>query len=281
MKLLSADDDKDLLALIAFTLSQAGYLVVKASDGPSAIRAFEAESPDLVILDINMPGASGFQVCEAIRAKSRVPVMMLTVRGEEEDLVRALELGADDYLTKPFSPRTLLARVKALLRRAGMENSAPLAAGRIRLDVEEHTVQVGANSPVRLTKLELRLLQMLIANAGHTVSSDRLLMQVWGHKGSGDRQLLKQLVHRLRHKIEVDPDRPADAANRSRRGLQARRGLKANRPTGKPVNWPEHDWNETFCFLLLLRFWPSWPVARWPVSPVHHSAVTYLIPSFT
>jgi DNA-binding response OmpR family regulator len=208
MKLLCADDDKDLLALIAFTLSQAGYLVVKASDGPSAIRAFEAEAPDLVILDINMPGASGFQVCEAIRSKSRVPVMMLTVRGEEEDLVRALELGADDYLTKPFSPRTLLARVKALLRRAGMENSTPLAAGRIRLDVEEHTVQVGANSAVRLTKLELRLLQMLIANAGHTVSSDRLLMQVWGHKGSGDRQLLKQLVHRLRHKIEVDPTAP-------------------------------------------------------------------------
>jgi DNA-binding response OmpR family regulator len=208
MKLLSADDDRDLLALIAFTLSQAGYLVVKANDGPSAIKAFEAEAPDLVILDINMPGASGFQVCEAIRAKSRVPVMMLTVRGEEEDLVKALELGADDYLTKPFSPRTLLARVKALLRRAGMENAAPLAAGRVKLDVEEHTVQVGAGSPVRLTKLELRLLQMLIANAGHTVSSDRLLLQVWGHKGSGDRQLLKQLVHRLRQKIEVDPAAP-------------------------------------------------------------------------
>lgn len=208
MKILCADDDKDLLALIAFTLSQAGYLVVKAHDGHQAIRAFETEAPDLVILDINMPGASGFQVCESIRAKSRVPVMMLTVRGEEEDLVRALELGADDYLSKPFSPRTLLARVKALLRRAGMENSSPLAAGRIRLNLEEHTVQVGANAPVRLTKLELRLLQMLLANAGHTVSSDRLLMQVWGHKGSGDRQLLKQLVHRLRQKIEVDPASP-------------------------------------------------------------------------
>jgi DNA-binding response OmpR family regulator len=208
MKILSADDDKDLLALIAFTLSQAGYLVVKASDGLQALRAFESEGPDLVILDINMPGATGFQVCEQIRTKSRVPVMMLTVRGEEEDLVRALELGADDYLSKPFSPRTLLARVKALLRRAGMENTAPLAAGRIRLDVDEHTVQVGSNQPLRLTKLELRLLQMLIANSGHTVSSDRLLMQVWGHKGSGDRQLLKQLVHRLRQKIEVDPAAP-------------------------------------------------------------------------
>lgn len=208
MKILSADDDKDLLALIAFTLSQAGYLVLKAEDGASALKLFEAEAPDLVLLDINMPGMSGFQVCEAIRAKARVPVMMLTVRGEEEDLVKALELGADDYLTKPFSPRTLLARVKALLRRAGMENVAPLAAGRISLDIEEHTAQVGAKPPVRLTKLELRLLQMLIANAGHTVSSDRLLMQVWGHKGSGDRQLLKQLVHRLRQKIEIDPTAP-------------------------------------------------------------------------
>lgn len=208
MKLLAVDDDKDLLDLIAFTLSQAGYLVVKAGDGLSAIRAFETEAPDLIILDINMPGASGFQVCEKIRERSRVPVMMLTVRGEEEDLVRALELGADDYLAKPFSPRTLLARVKALLRRAGMESSAPLAAGRIALDLEEHTVQVGARAPVRLTKLELRLLQMLLANAGHTVPSDRLLMQVWGHKGSGDRQLLKQLVHRLRHKIETDPATP-------------------------------------------------------------------------
>ncbi|HLS82646.1 MAG TPA: response regulator transcription factor [Steroidobacter sp.] len=209
MKLLVADDDRDLLALIAFTLSQAGYLVVQASDGPSAIQAFRAEGPDLVILDINMPGASGFQVCEAIRAESRTPVMMLTVRGEEEDLVRALDLGADDYLTKPFSPRTLLARVKALLRRAGMDAAAPpLAAGRLRLDIEEHTLQVGAKPPVRLTKLEMRLLQMLIANAGHTVSSDRLLMQVWGRKGAGDRQLLKQLVHRLRQKVEVDPAMP-------------------------------------------------------------------------
>jgi DNA-binding response OmpR family regulator len=208
MKILSADDDADLLSLIAFSLSQAGYLVIKANDGPSAIRLFNAEAPDLVVLDINMPGASGFDVCRAVREKSRVPVMMLTVRGEEEDLVKALELGADDYLTKPFSPRTLLARVKALLRRAGMENSAPLSAGRVKLDVEEHTVQIGAQTAVRLTKLELRLLQMLIANAGHTVSSDRLLMQVWGHKGAGDRQLLKQLVHRLRQKIETDPAAP-------------------------------------------------------------------------
>jgi DNA-binding response OmpR family regulator len=208
MKVLIADDDRDLLGLIAFTLTQASYLVVKAGDGPAAIRAFDEESPDIAVLDINMPGASGFQVCEAIRAKSRIPIMMLTVRGEEEDLIRALDLGADDYLTKPFSPRTLLARIKALLRRAGIESSSPVAAGRIALDVQEHTVRISGGNPVRLTKLELRLLQMLLANAGRTVTSDRLLVQVWGHRNSGDRQLLKQLVHRLRQKIEVDPALP-------------------------------------------------------------------------
>jgi DNA-binding response OmpR family regulator len=209
VKVLVADDDADLRDLIAFTLAQAGYLVLKAADGPAAVQLFERESPDLVVLDINMPGMSGFQVCEAIRRRSRVPVMMLTVRGEEEDLVRALGLGADDYLNKPFSPRTLLARIKALLRRAGMESSAPLAAGRISLDLEEYTVTIGTGAPVRLTKLELRLLQMLLANAGHSVNSERLLVQVWGHRSGGDRQLLKQLVHRLRQKIEADPAAPA------------------------------------------------------------------------
>jgi len=209
MKVLVADDDADLRELIAFTLAQASYLVIKAKDGVAAVRLFTEESPDLVVLDINMPGLSGFQACEAIRARSRVPVMMLTVRGEEEDLVRALELGADDYLTKPFSPRTLMARIRALLRRAGMENTAPVAAGRMTLDLGEHTVRIGTGEAVRLTKLELRLLQMLLANAGHTVSSERLLVQVWGHRSGGDRQLLKQLVHRLRQKIETDPAAPA------------------------------------------------------------------------
>ncbi len=208
MKVLVADDDRDLRDLVGFTLTQAGYLVIKAPDGTAAIRAVGDEAPDLIILDINMPGASGFQVCESVRRNSRVPIMMLTVRGEEEDLVRALELGADDYLTKPFSPRTLLARAKALLRRAGTESASVLSSGTLTLDTDEHTVRIGESEPIRLTKLELRLLQMLLANAGRTVSSDRLLVHVWGHRGSGDRQLLKQLVHRLRQKIEPDPGAP-------------------------------------------------------------------------
>jgi DNA-binding response OmpR family regulator len=208
MKILIADDDRDLRSLIAFALTQAGFLVEQAGDGGEALKCFEASAPELVLLDINMPVANGFEVCERIRARSRVPIMMLTVRGEEEDLVRALELGADDYLTKPFSPRTLVARIRALLRRAGLENAAPAAAGRVTLDMDEHTVRIGEAAPVRLTRLELRLLQMLMANAGHTVGSDRLLMHVWGHRGAGDRQLLKQLVHRLRHKLERDPSAP-------------------------------------------------------------------------
>jgi DNA-binding response OmpR family regulator len=208
VKILIADDDRDLRELVAFSLAQAGFLVLKAADGSAAVAGFDTESPDLVILDINMPGKGGFEACGEIRGRSRVPIMMLTVRGEESDLVRALELGADDYLTKPFSPRTLIARVRALLRRAGLEASTPAAVGRIRLDIEGHTVQVGGREPVRLTRLELRLMQLLLANAGHIVSSDRLLSQVWGHRGSGDRQLLKQLVHRLRQKLEDDPAEP-------------------------------------------------------------------------
>jgi DNA-binding response OmpR family regulator len=205
MKLLVVDDDPDLLALVAFALTNAGYAVVKATDTGDALKAFDAELPNLVILDINLPSGSGFDVCKAIRARSEVPVMMLTARGDEEDLVRALELGADDYLTKPFSPRTLLARVKALLRRSGIEQADTVEAGRVALDLEAHTISIAGGQALRLTRLETRLLQILVAQAGHVVSAERLLAHVWGHRGSGDRQLLKQLVHRLRQKLEKDP----------------------------------------------------------------------------
>jgi len=208
MKILIVDDDQDLLALVGFALTQAGYVVVKAGDVTAALRQFADEAPDLAILDINLPSGSGFDVARAIRAQSRIPVMMLTVRGEEEDLVKALDLGADDYLTKPFSPRTLLARVKALLRRAGIETGGPMAAGRLSLDLEAHALSIDGGPPLRLTKLEVRLLQILMANAGHVVGTERLLSHVWGSRGSGDRQLLKQLVHRLRQKIEEDPANP-------------------------------------------------------------------------
>lgn len=209
MKILVADDDPDLLDLVAYALAQAGYLVVKAKNGAEAVSAYDAEQPDLAILDINMPGLTGFEVCASLRERGTTPIIMLTARGDEQDLVKALELGADDYLTKPFSPRTLLARLKALLRRARIEGATgPMSAGRVTLDAGDSTVQIGQGQPIGLTKLEFRLMQALLAQAGRAVHSDRLLGLVWGHRGAGDRQLLKQLVHRLRQKIEPDPAVP-------------------------------------------------------------------------
>jgi DNA-binding response OmpR family regulator len=208
MKILVVDDDLDLSALIAFALRQAGYFVVDATDGEQALRRFADETPDLVVLDGNLPKLDGFEVCRRLRAESRVPILMLTVRADEADLVRGLDLGADDYLTKPFSPRTLLARIRALLRRSGLEKSDALASGRLTLDVARHEVAVDDAGAVRLTKLEFRLLQLLVAHAGQAIETDRLLHHVWGHRAAADRQLLKQLVHRLRQKIEGDPAEP-------------------------------------------------------------------------
>ncbi|HEV2845176.1 MAG TPA: response regulator transcription factor [Thermoanaerobaculia bacterium] len=208
MKILVVDDDLDLSGLISYALRQAGYLVVEAADGQAGLEAFEREEPALVILDYNLPRLNGLEVCRKIRAESKVPVMMLTVRAGEEDQVHALDSGADDYLTKPFSPRTLLARVRALLRRAGDEKPAAMAVGDFSLDVERQSVSVRSGDAVRLTRLEMRLLQILLANAGHTLPAERLLSHVWGSRGSGDRQLLKQLVHRLRQKIEADAADP-------------------------------------------------------------------------
>jgi DNA-binding response OmpR family regulator len=208
MKILVVDDDLELLGLIGFALRQAGYLVISAAHGDEALAAFAREQPDLVILDVNLPGMSGFEVCRQIRAESQAPIMLLTVRSSEEDQVQGLDGGADDYLTKPFSPRTLLARVRALLRRAEIDRPAPLSAGELMLDVERQAVSVRGAAPIRLTSLEFRLLQYLLANAGHTIPADRLTTHVWGYRGLGDKQLLKQLVHRLRQKIERNPADP-------------------------------------------------------------------------
>lgn len=208
MKILVVDDDLDLLGLIGFALRQAGYLVIEAADGEEALATFDREQPDLLIVDVNLPKLNGFEVCRRIRAESTTPILLLTVRSSEEDQVHGLDLGADDYLTKPFSPRTLLARVRALLRRAGIERPSPLAAGDLILDVEHQAVRISGGPTTRLTNREFRLLQYLLANTGHTISVERLTNHIWGYQGVGDRQLLKQLVHRLRQKIERDPAEP-------------------------------------------------------------------------
>jgi len=220
MKILVVDDDQALLSLVSFALRQAGYLPIEAGNAAQALALFVQEQPDLVILDVNLPpgavGApnSGFEVLRAIRERARTPVLLLTVRNAEEDEVRGLDLGADDYMNKPFSPRTLLARVRALLRRAEgalAEDDAAahsLQAGDLTLDAENQAVVVGNRPPTRLTKLEYRLLQFLLVNAGHTLPAERLTQHVWGYRGVGDRKMLKQLVHRLRQKIEPDPAAP-------------------------------------------------------------------------
>ncbi len=208
MKILLVDDDADLLAVTGFALQQAGFLVVKAMDGVAALDAFEREHPHLAVLDINMPRMSGFELAQKLRERSRIPLLMLTARSEETDVVRALALGADDYLSKPFSPKILIARVKALLRRAGAEATDAVSVGALSLDVPELMLLGLVRGPVRLTPLEARFLQLLFAHAGRTVSTDRLLIHVWGNRAGGNRQLLKQLVHRLRQKVEDDPADP-------------------------------------------------------------------------
>ncbi|HRP07823.1 MAG TPA: response regulator transcription factor [Gemmatimonadales bacterium] len=208
MKILLVDDDPDLQAVTGFALQQAGFLVVKASDGVQALQQVEVEQPDLMVLDINMPRMNGFEVMRRLRAGSAMPVLVLTVRSEDDDVVRMLESGADDYLTKPFSPRVLVSRVKALLRRVGLESAGSVTLGELALRVDDLVLDGLPGGSVRLTPLEARFLQLLMAHGGRTVPTERILVHVWGNRAGGDRQLLKQLVHRLRQKIEANPAEP-------------------------------------------------------------------------
>ena len=227
MKILLVDDDPDLLDVTAFALQQAGFVVVKAADGVAALEIFEREQPDLAVLDINMPRMDGFEVARRLRAAASIPLLMLTARSEEADVVRALGIGADDYLTKPFSPKILIARVRALLRRVGTAAPAAVEAGPLSLDVTERALLGLPRGTVRLTPLELRFLQLLFAQAGRTVPTERLLVHVWGNRADGNRQLLKQLVHRLRNKVEDDPSQPRLIRNMPNAGysLDVSRGI--------------------------------------------------------
>jgi DNA-binding response OmpR family regulator len=209
MKLLVVDDDLDLLGLISYALRQAGYLVIEASDGHEAWRMWLEERPDLVVLDVNLPGRDGLDLLRSARAAGLATlVVLLTVRSSEEDQVTGLDLGADDYLTKPFSPRMLLARIRAQLRRAGENPSAPIEAGRLSLHADRPIAIRDGETVIELTRLEDRLMRILMANAGQVVTADRISSHVWGSRSDAQRQLLKQLVHRLRQKLEVDPASP-------------------------------------------------------------------------
>lgn len=208
MKILIADDDADLRALIGFTLTQGGFEVCSAEDGAGALQLFERENPSLLLLDFNMPEPNGLEVCREVRRRSTVPIMMLTVRDQEDDLVAALDSGADDYVRKPFSPRALLARVRALARRSEPVEGGALEYGIARLDLEQHTFRIGAEVEIHLTPLELKALQLLMMSGGRTVTAERLLMHVWGRATARERRTLKQLIYRLRHKLEREPTAP-------------------------------------------------------------------------
>jgi DNA-binding response OmpR family regulator len=202
MNILIVDDDVELVGLLSFAFETAGYTVGTAFDGHEAITMVRAHNPDLVILDVNLPNQDGFQVLADLRRISQAPVIMLTVRATEEDEIEGLDLGADDYLRKPFSPRALLARVRSHLRRRVEPGEDPvLALGSISLDVDRCDLRVADGEAQRLSPLESRLMKALLAHRGRPVDPDRLVDAVWLDRDTADRELLKQVVHRLRRKL--------------------------------------------------------------------------------
>lgn len=209
MKALVVDDDRVIADLVAFTLRREGFEVSQAYDGAAALQRWQADRPDVIVLDVNLPGRDGFAVCQTIRQQQdHTPIIMLTVRGDEDDVVRGLQLGADDYIHKPFSPRQLVARVEAVLRRAGTDMIPAVRQVSIfRLDTSRREVRIAQGMPVALTPLEMRLLDYLLLNAGHILTNEALIAQVWGAEG-GSREMLRQLIRRLRSKIEPNPADP-------------------------------------------------------------------------
>jgi DNA-binding response OmpR family regulator len=214
MKVLVVDDDRVVADLVIFTVRRAGYEAIMASDASSALRHWTEDGPDLIILDINLPGTAqlkdGFALCQHIRSQSDVPIILLTVRGEENDIVRGLEAGADDYILKPFSPRQLVARVQAVMRRGRGEPLPPrakLSIDGLSFNLKLREVSLPTGLDKSLTSLESRLLETLMLNAGHILTTDDLISDVWGASG-GNSEMLRQLVRRLRSKIEDDPTKP-------------------------------------------------------------------------
>ena len=204
MKILLVEDDLALSDVVSFTLRRAGYEVAAAYDGLAALELFAAAAPDLLLLDLNLPRLDGLGVCRRVRAESDVPIIILSVRGEDEAVVRGLEMGADDYMVKPFSPTQLVARIRAVMRRAGVQASpSMLEAGGLTLDRSRGEGSRAGLPPARLTALELKLLEALMLDPGRVLPADALIAAVWGPEG-GDRTMLKQLVYRLRAKIEDD-----------------------------------------------------------------------------
>ena len=212
-RVLIVEDEDSLADPLAFLLRKEGFEVDVAGDGPTALQSFESEGADIVLLDLMLPGMSGTDVCKRLRMTSSVPVIMVTARDSEIDKVVGLELGADDYVTKPYSARELIARIRAVLRRGAESEAEPveeigiLESGPVRMDIERHTVMV-RGAAVTLPLKEFDLLEYLLRNSGRVLTRGQLIDRVWGSDYVGDTKTLDVHVKRLRSKIETDPGKP-------------------------------------------------------------------------
>ena len=208
-KILIVDDEPQIRRVLRTTLTSQGYTVAEARTGEEALEQVRTDRPDLILLDVNMPGMSGLDACREIRASSDIPIIMLTVRGSERDKVQALDAGADDYVTKPFGSEELMARIRAgaaaLL--AGRSRWPPFVSNDLRIDFEKRSVTV-KGQPVRLTPKEFELLRHLVANQGKAQGHRRLLQAVWGPDYGEETEYLRVFINQLRKKIEPDPKHP-------------------------------------------------------------------------
>jgi len=209
-RVLVIEDEESFRDALQFMLSREGFDVVLAADGTEGMKQFDAKNPDIVLLDLMLPEVSGTDVCKYIRTKSNVPVIMLTAKDTEIDKVVGLELGADDYVTKPFSTRELLARIKAVLRRGSdfeLDSVVAVEGGPIRMDVERHALSVNGEA-VAMPLKEFELLEFLMRNSGRVLTRGQLMDRVWGSNYVGDGKTLDVHVKRIRSKIEPDPANP-------------------------------------------------------------------------
>lgn len=205
---LVVDDDQDLAEMLGIVLTGAGIDVEMVGRGDEALEAFRETKPDLVLLDVMLPGIDGVEVCKQIRAESMVPIVMLTARGDTQDVVAGLEAGADDYIVKPFRhPSELVARVRTRLRRSTLPSTGQIAIGDLKIDMVAHEVTRGSKK-ILLTRLEFELLTALAKEPGRVFTREALLSEVWGYHHSTDTRLVNVHVQRLRSKVELDPDNP-------------------------------------------------------------------------
>ncbi|WBL17974.1 MULTISPECIES: MtrAB system response regulator MtrA [Citricoccus] len=206
-RILVVDDDEALSEMIGIVLRNDGFEPYFCADGNAAVDLFRSIRPDLVLLDLMLPGRDGIEICRAIRQESDTPIVMLTAKSETADVVRGLEAGADDYVPKPFKPAELVARVRARLREGDVRSSEALRIGDVTIDVSGHEV-TRAGERINLTPLEFDLLVALARRPGQVLTRDMLLEEIWGYRHQGDARLVNVHVQRLRSKVEKDPDNP-------------------------------------------------------------------------